>query len=679
MKQLLIFGGTTEGRHLSALLSRSGVYHTVCVATEYGASLLEETPFLTVKTGRMEEKEMRRFFMAEEFLAVVDATHPYADVVTKNIRLALCGLSIPYLRLEREASHCDRGQVRYFDSNEACIASLEQTTGNVLLTTGSKELSHYCQSSSLRERLVVRVLPLKQSLALCLQNGLSGKQIIAMQGPFSTEMNEALLRQYHIACLVTKESGPSGGYRQKLEAAEQVGIPVFVVGRPPEHMGLSFAEVCQKLESLLGCALSRGGDLDIVLVGVGMGSPESLTQEAKKAIFSADFLLGAQRMIAPYTPKIEKQPYYLSRDILPYLQKQQSSLLPMERKNAVILFSGDSGFYSGCHKVWEALQQALSDGTLSGTLRILPGISSVSYLAACVGEAYDDSKIYSLHGADLPDLAGKIQQQEKTYLLLSGVEDLHRLGQTLLDHNMADCVVIAGYQLSYPEQELLRLTPKDCLARQARGLYTCLVKNPRPTKKCLTPGVRDELFVRGKVPMTKETVRMVSICKLGLFAGAVVYDIGSGTGSVAVEIARLSDTITVYGVEQKLEGVSLINDNRERFALDNLTVVPGTAPEALVPLPPATHAFLGGSGGQLLSILDTLYEKNPTMRLVLNAISLETISALPSVLSRHPVKDVSVVQLQANPLRELGQYHLPQSENPVWICAFQFAGEGESK
>ena len=243
-----------------------------------------------------------------------------------------------------------------------------------------------------------------------------------------------------------------------------------------------------------------------------------------------------------------------------------------------------------------------------------------------------------------------------------------------MEAGLAACSVVVGYQLSYPEQQILELNPEGCLKLQKEGLYTCCIKNPNSEKEMLTHGKADGEFIRDKVPMTKEEVREVSICKLKLYEGAVVYDIGSGTGSIAVEIAGLSDKIKVFAVEHKAEAVSLIAGNKEKFELDNIEIVSGKAPDGLENLPVPTHAFIGGSGGKMKEILSALYQKNPHMRIVMNAISMETICEIKEVLSTFSIQNAEVVQMQVSRAKSVGAYHLMQAENPVWICAFDFCG-----
>lgn len=747
---------------LSERLVGAGVRNLVCVATEYGELLVKAGPLVRVHRGRMGVEEIRRFVREGDFGAVVDATHPYAKVVSRNIRKAVEGMGIPFFRLERECEGgqedgcergseerrgdgegreccggqgdgCERGSegrlregkgrkrcegqrdgrreergirgegeeepVVWFENHRACAGALERVEGNILLTVGSKELGEYCASKDIRERLYARVLPAAESLALCARWGIRGRQIIAMQGPFSAEMNEAVIRQYGIACLVTKDSGRAGGFGEKLEAAWRTGIKVFVIGRPKaDSEGMGFEEVCRELgkiyEMEIGSgmgAVSVGGEaveteeqrdkaggygeqeavddrLEIILAGAGMGSRGCLTREVEEAIDRADILMGAKRVVARYPKVPERYEFYQAEQIIPFLKK-------IYGKRVVILFSGDTGFYSGCGSVYRGLRQEIEAGRLMASVRIMPGISSAAYLASCIGESYEDGAIYSIHGRDLFNLAGKIRGSRKLFLLTSGVRDVNRLGEILEEHGLTESRVVTGYQLSCEDQEIKSCTPGQCRELKKEGLYTCLIENPWAREPRVTHGIRDCEFIRGNTPMTKEEVREVSICKMRLCRGAVVYDIGSGTGSVAVEIAGLWDDIQVYALERKREAVSLIEENKRKFYLENIFVTEGEAPEGLGGLPKATHAFIGGSGGRMREILDRLRQINPHMRVVINTVTMETICELKEILEQYRIEDEEIVQLQVNRMKQAGAYHMMSGENPVWICAFRFCPE----
>ena len=689
MKEILIFAGTTEGRKLSECLSKADILHTVCVATEYGEIVLTENACAHVHRGRMDVEEMSAFISDGQFSAVVDATHPYAQVVTENIRNAMKGMDIPYIRLKRETDDSyDYDKIRSFECNEDCAEALLQINGNILLTTGSKELSVYCGYEGLKDRLYVRVLPGLESLNLCNENGIMGKHILALQGPFTVDMNEAMLRQYDISCLVTKKSGRAGGYIEKLEAAKRLDIPVYVVeranveenasntgntnGGDNRDKAYSFRETCELLNNICHKQINAQNKLNITLAGVGMGSQASLTKEVEQAIKEADIILGAKRMIDTYEPRLEKKPYYMAGDIIPYLKKLQGNDTFYEDKNVVILFSGDSGFYSGCQSLYRSLRAETESGALDADISIMPGISSIAYLAACTGESYQDAEICSIHGRKQANLADIIRHNSKTFMLMSGVNDVNSLGQLLLDAGLNQCIVIAGYELSYETQEIMALTPIECVKLKKEGLYTCLIKNPNAGDRRLTHGKADSEFIRDKVPMTKEEVREVSICKLRLTDKALVYDIGSGTGSIAMEMAGLSPDLKVYAIERKPEAVALIKKNKEKFKLDNIEVIEAEAPEGLDELPKPTHVFIGGSGGNLNEILNTLYSMNDSMRIVITAVSLETIAQIKEILSAYPIANEDIVELQVNRSKAIGKYHMMQAENPVWICSFDF-------
>ena len=721
MKKIVIFAGTTEGRRLSEILTEAGMAHTVCVATEYGEIVMQEQmemtetaqaggrPLVNLHRGRMDREQMQIFLRDGGFEIVVDATHPYARVVTENLRGAVDTLHSPekeaqlpiYLRLEREISGAAESEdnaanILYFESNEDCARALENTEGNILLTTGSKELAAYCAFGRLRDRLYVRILPTRESLELCMEQGIKGRQILALQGPFSTEMNAAVLKQYNIRHMVTKNSGRTGGYQEKLEAAKMLGIPAYVI-EPVQAAAVaenvvgtdtySFTGICGKLEQLCECKLSKQGSLEICLAGIGMGSRDCMTKEVQQTIEAADILLGAERMIAGYSARLEKKPYYMASQILPYLEQLQESesLARQGTLRVTVLFSGDTGFYSGCKKLYVALQEAIAAGRLKGRVQILPGISSVVSLAARVGENYEDAAILSMHGKKLNRLPAMVESHDKTFLLTSGSEDIRKIGRMLTEAGLTDCEVTVGYQMSYPEEKIRILTPEQCMELTEEGLYTCLIRNPHPQPERLTHGRADVCFLRdasgteGKLrrtPMTKEEVREVSICKLHLTKRSVVYDIGSGTGSVAVEIAGLPGQVQVYAIERKPEAVGLLRKNRAHFHRDNMEIIEASAPEGLEELPAPTHAFIGGSGGRLLEILQVLYRKNPHMRIVINAISMETIAELREVLEAFPVEETEILQMQVNRVKQLGSYHMPQAENPVWICSFTFRESG---
>lgn len=241
----MIFSGTTEGRQLSYALAEAGVQVTVCVATDYGQEEQGEKAGVRVLSGRKDGAAMARLLRGAALC--VDATHPYATKATQTIREACRESNVPYHRLLRESS----GEVGLlFDTPAQASEWLSRQSGNILLTTGSKDLSAF--SDLPRERLFVRVLPNHQSLTLCEQAGIPHRHVIAMQGPFSIQLNEALIQQFSIRYLVTKDGGPAGGFLEKAEAAKAAGIPLLVLRRSPEQ-GEAYDEILMRCKEMMGC------------------------------------------------------------------------------------------------------------------------------------------------------------------------------------------------------------------------------------------------------------------------------------------------------------------------------------------------------------------------------------------------------------------------------------------
>lgn len=667
MKEIVIFAGTTEGRKLAETLSAQGIPCVVSVATEYGEALMCEKENLRIHRGRMNQTQMEAFYGAGEFRAVVDATHPYAVEVSKNIRQSAAHAGLSYIRLKRHTkTDADRDDsIHYVTDMSACGACLEQKSGRILLSTGSKEIAAFMEQISDADRVYARVLPSEESMELCRRAGVENSHIIAMQGPFSRELNEAIFRQYHIAYLVTKQSGAVGGYSEKLEAAVAAGVKTLVIGNPDEQPGYSMDEVLAQIFEMYGKNLVEtvSEECHLSLIGVGMGSADTMTGEAAQALKQAELVFGARRILEAYHGNAPCVEAYLAKDILPYLKEHPHV------KNAAVLFSGDTGFYSGAAAFYQACKKAEYPVRLS----VYPGLSCVSYLCSRVGMSWQDMKILSIHGRR-GNVVDAVARFEKVFLLLSGPEDVRNIGMLLSHHGYGAERCILARNLSYENEWIWDFTVDELKEIQEEGIYCMILCRERTSAKPLTHGLPEDAFIRGKTPMTKEEVREVSVCKLRLTENAVLYDIGSGTGSVAVECAGISDRIQVYALEYKPEALSLIRQNQERFARGNITVVEAKAPEGWENLPVPTHAFIGGSSGNLREILEELYRKNPTMRVVANAITLETLVQLQQAVRELDVCDVEFVQLSVSRDKKAGNYHLMQAENPVYIVSFTFGG-----
>lgn len=695
MKKVLVFAGTTEGRELAELLADSNIKCSVCVATDYALELMNDKR-LDVHCGRLTEEEMEVLMRDGKFDVVVDATHPYAQIVSQNVRQAADKESISLIRLRRSTESAEEGFVS-FKTHEECSAWLSFQTGNILLTTGSKDLGSYAKNETIKNHLFVRVLPGEESIRLCTANGITGRQIIAMQGPFSAQMNECILREYSIDWMVTKISGHAGGFEEKVEAAKKAGVGICAILPPSENVcqtEISDAErkssmyICEnvydtakKLELLLKEDILSKRSRKIILSGIGMGNTDGMTREAYHAFEEAEVIFGAERMLENLPGKGIKVPYYRADDIISYLIEH-----PQYTKVAAA-FSGDSGFYSGAQSMKKALEEANEKGILKSETTILPGISSVSALAARFEVSWNDAVLASIHGRRT-NVVNLVRKNTKVFLLLSGKNDFEMLVNKFREAGINHVKISAGYRLSYPDEKLFTFYLDEFetkLFDLPEGVYTCLIENEDCEEQILTPGIDDEIFSRTKVPMTKNEVRVLSISRLELTKNAVVYDVGSGTGSVSIECARLSPDIFVFAIEQKEEAANLTKENAVRFGLsDQILVINKKAPEGFEELPTPTHVFIGGSSGALSDILSAIQKKlivkentkgktdkaSKGVRVVINAVSLETIAQITKLIQTYPVKHVQLTQIQASRAHKLGSYNLMQAQNPVLIASF---------
>lgn len=661
MSELCVFAGTSEGRRLLEFLAGQDVGVLACVATEYGEALVPRAQNIDVSAGRLDGDAMKALFAERRFDTVIDATHPFATAVSKNISGACAETGTEYLRLNRGDSSAD-GDAVIVDSIEAAARFLVDHPGNALLATGSKELKPYTTVPDWQERLWPRVLPMASSLEACAAAGFAPAHIIAMQGPFSVDMNVAMLKSIRARWLVTKASGDSGGYADKLEAAKLAGARCVVIGKPAQVEGMDFAGVVNRLIERYGLRDVR----EIDIVGIGMGARDTLTHEAAAALDACDCMIGARRMLEAAAR--EGIPAYAQ--IAPARIAECVAAHPEHRRVAVVM-SGDSGFFSGTKKLLPLLA--------GHRVRVIPGLSSMQVLCARLMTSWDDARAISLHGR-AGSVVPEVLKHGKVFALTDGADALKRVCADLVDAGLGDARVAVGQRLSYPDEAIITGAAAELVETDCAPLSAMLIECP--TKRQPLPvGLPDEAFIRqlgdgGRaVPMTKSEVRAVSVSKLRLTEDAVVWDVGAGTGSVSVEAALLCPAGHVYAVECREDAADLIGRNAQRFALRNLTVVRGMAPEALAELPAPTHVFIGGSSGNMRQIVEAALQKNPGVRVVVNAIALESVGEMAGLIDALGFTDSEIVQLCIARSHKVGRYNMMNGLNPIWIEAMQRGGQ----
>ncbi len=225
---VLIFGGTTEGRELfEKLLENHRV--TLSVAEEYGKGVFQKNHD-SIRVGRLDENQMQKLILDCGAEAVFDATHPYAKNAHEKIKIACENAKIPLLRFCRKESEEVDG-VEKFDSLDELLEAVSKTRGNVFVATGSKDISQIVEKIG-AQRIFARVIPSEKSIRSCLNAGVFPARIIAMQGPFSARLNEAIFLETGAKILITKLSGKSGGEDEKILAAKTCRMRIFALARP---------------------------------------------------------------------------------------------------------------------------------------------------------------------------------------------------------------------------------------------------------------------------------------------------------------------------------------------------------------------------------------------------------------------------------------------------------------
>ncbi len=398
-----------------------------------------------------------------------------------------------------------------------------------------------------------------------------------------------------------------------------------------------------------------------------MGNRGTITIDGIEALEKSRLVIGSSRLIetAETVINMSGREVYNAYDadiIYNYIKEHR------QYTNIAILLSGDTGFYSGAKRLNGILQK------LAGySIKIIPGISSVAYFSAKLKTNWQDIKLVSLHGRE-QNIIAAIKNNEKTFVLLGAGNSVAWLALLCIQYGLNHVLLHIGQNLGYSSEEIISGTPASFAEFINKGsLYCAIIENPGASKNIITYGIPDSQFIRGSVPMTKEEIREISVSKLHLIRDSIVYDIGAGTGSVAVECARIAYNGKVYAIEKNKEAAGLIEQNKLLHGVPNINIITGTAPDAINGLEPPTHVFIGGSSGKLKQIIDIIFAKNSNVRIVINAITLETIAEVERIIKEKGFNGTDITCITASKAREAGDYHIMTGLNPVWIVVLENA------
>ena len=415
----------------------------------------------------------------------------------------------------------------------------------------------------------------------------------------------------------------------------------------------------------------------VTIIGAGPGNPDLLSRSALDAIGIADVVIGAHRALVgiDVPPDVVRCELVKTADIVAALTDAASW------QRAVVVMTGDVGLFSGARRLVEALS-----GDAQVDVRVVPGISSASYLAARLARPWQDWRFASAHGVAC-DIVAEAERAGELFLVTSGGEDPSRLSGELVQAGFGDARVTVAERLSYPDERITCATASEIAGQTFDDLNVMLIEfaggagSPAGASRAASSrwpyassGIPDELFIRGDVPMTKQEVRAVALAKLRLTATDTVWDVGAGTGSVSIEAALVARAGSVWAVERNAAGVRLIRENADAFGCGNVHAVPGVAPEALAKLPVPDAVFVGGSAGELPSIVEAALEKNSQVRLCVSCVTVETLTEACALLSGSRFKGFEACQVSAARAEAVGSHHLMKAQNPVFLVSARGAG-----
>lgn len=409
----------------------------------------------------------------------------------------------------------------------------------------------------------------------------------------------------------------------------------------------------------------------VTIIGAGPGNPDLLSRAALDAIDIADVVIGAHRALAgiDVPPDAVRCELVKTADIVAALTDAASW------QRAVVVMTGDVGLFSGARRLVEALS-----GDAQVDVRVVPGISSASYLAARLARPWQDWRFASAHGVAC-DIVAEAERAGELFLATSGGEDPSRLSGELVQAGFGDARVTVAERLSYPDERITCATASEIAGQTFDDLNVMLIEfadgagSPANSRwPYASSGIPDELFIRGDVPMTKQEVRAVALAKLRLTATDTVWDVGAGTGSVSIEAALVARAGSVWAVERNAAGLRLIRENADAFGCGNVHTVPGVAPEALAKLPVPDAVFVGGSAGELPSIVEAALEKNSQVRLCVPCVTVETLTEACALLSGSRFKGFEACQVSAARAEAVGSHHLMKAQNPVFLVSARGAG-----
>ncbi len=432
---------------------------------------------------------------------------------------------------------------------------------------------------------------------------------------------------------------------------------------------------------------------NVNLIGVGPGSPDLITTRALNAIKGSDVLIGAARALktacdALGDTQIETYEAIKTEDMVRYIREHK------DKKVISAVFTGDTSVYSGAIPLRKALEtegnyednEDSEDESMceSFELKNYAGVSSIQYFLSKRSISMADVKLVSLHGRH-KDMVPLIRENKFVCALLGSEDTVSKISEELIQFGLSSVKIIVGERLSYEDECFTVGKTRDMKGRMFDRLAIALFENDNAVIPIRSYGVSDEHFERTEgIPITKRDVRALSLCRLAIKEDSIIYDIGAGSGSMSVEAGLACPEGKIIAVEVNQDAIDTIERNRYQFKVDNIRIVRGKAPECFSefdmqkpgerknvsndgPLPIPDRVFIGGSKGNLQAIVDWAVNINPNVVIVINTVTLESVSEVLEIERRLTDYKFEIVEIQATGLERKGSYHMHHAENPITI------------
>ena len=407
----------------------------------------------------------------------------------------------------------------------------------------------------------------------------------------------------------------------------------------------------------------------IYVIGGGPGNSEYILPAAEKIIKQCDYIVGDRRILKSFGLERESQQLHVMGRIMESLEWIKNRT---DGSTICILVSGDPLMYS----LFRLVKRTFVDDDI----RVIPGIGSLQAFAAKIGESMEDAKILSGHGRHLSmrQLLSDVCSHPKVFLLCDQERTPQWLAAKLVEHGFPDADMAVGSRISYEDEKIV--TAKACQIQKMSFSSLCVVMIRNKGEKAWMAPIFlcDSDFIRNKTPMTREEIRWIILGKLGLKIDSILWDVGAGTGSVSVEAALKCKYGKVFAIERNAEALSVLEQNKHKYLLDNMEIIHGKASQSLQGLDTPTHVFIGGTGGELEPVLDHVRLLGKNIKIIISCVTLETLTlAYDLCRTMDGLAKPEILTINIEHSRPIGSYTMMEGGHPVTLMMTETVEEIE--